>query len=71
MEEESSARLKMRSRGRFQIGASAKGVLKAVVLCEDSTKLVSLAKQLGDAKRIPQAKISGLFSRYQNVYGQL
>ncbi|MEY3889308.1 MAG: hypothetical protein RI931_430 [Actinomycetota bacterium] len=61
----------MRQHGVFSIGKNAKDALKAAVMCEDAAKSVWLAKQLGDPKRIPQDKIDALFSRYQNVYGQL
>jgi L-ribulose-5-phosphate 4-epimerase len=61
----------MRQHGVFSIGKNAKDALKAAVMCEDAAKSVWLAKQLGEPKRIPQDKIDALFSRYQNVYGQL
>jgi L-ribulose-5-phosphate 4-epimerase len=61
----------MRQHGVFTIGKDAKEALKAAVMCEDAAKSVSIAMQLGEPKRLPQDKIESLFSRYQNVYGQL
>jgi L-ribulose-5-phosphate 4-epimerase len=61
----------MRQHGVFSIGKNSKDALKAAVMCEDAAKSVWLAKQLGDPRRLTQDKIDGLFSRYQNVYGQL
>ena len=60
----------MSQHGVFTIGKDARASLKAAVMCEDVAKTVSIAKQLGEPKRLPQATIDALFNRYQNVYGQ-
>jgi len=61
----------MKQHGVFTIGDSAKDALKAAVMCEDNAKSAWIAEQLGGGIAIPQADIDSLFSRYQNVYGQL
>lgn len=61
----------MKQHGVFTIGDDAKDALKAAVMCEDAAKSAYLAAQLGDAKPLAQADVDALFSRYQNVYGQL
>lgn len=61
----------MKQHGVFTIGDDAKDALKAAVMCEDAAKSAFLAAQLGDAKPLAQADVDALFSRYQNVYGQL
>lgn len=61
----------MRQHGVFTIGKNSKDALKAAVMCEDAAKSVAIAMQVGEPKRLPQEKIESLFSRYQNVYGQL
>jgi L-ribulose-5-phosphate 4-epimerase len=61
----------MRQHGVFTIGKSGKDALKAAVMCEDAAKSVSIAMQVGEPKRLPEATIDTLFNRYQNVYGQL
>lgn len=61
----------MKQHGVFTIGKDAKSALKAAVMCEDAAKSVHLAMSLGGGIEIPQDKIDALFSRYQNVYGQL
>jgi L-ribulose-5-phosphate 4-epimerase len=61
----------MRQHGVFTIGKSGKDALKAAVMCEDAAKSVSIAMQVGEPKRLPEATIDALFNRYQNVYGQL
>jgi L-ribulose-5-phosphate 4-epimerase len=61
----------MQNHGVFTIGSDAEAALKSAVMCEDNAKSVWLAKQLGPLAPIPQASIDSLFSRYQNVYGQL
>jgi L-ribulose-5-phosphate 4-epimerase len=61
----------MRQHGVFTIGKSGKDALKAAVMCEDAAKSVSIAMQVGEPKRLPNAIIDALFNRYQNVYGQL
>lgn len=59
----------MSQHGVFTIGKDAKASLKAAVMCEDVAKTVTIAKQLGEPKRLPQEVIDRLFDRYQNVYG--
>lgn len=61
----------MQQHGVFTIGSSAKDALKAAVMCEDNAKSAFIAQQLGGGIPIPQADVDALFSRYQNVYGQL
>ena len=61
----------MRQHGVFTIGKNGKDALKAAVMCEDAAKSVSIAMQVGEPQRLPDAVIDALFNRYQNVYGQL
>lgn len=61
----------MKNHGVFTIGSTAKAALKAAVMCEDNAKSALLAEQLGGGKPIEPAHVDSLFSRYQNVYGQL
>jgi len=61
----------MQQHGVFTIGSSAKDALKAAVMCEDNAKSAFVAAQLGGGIPISQADVDALFSRYQNVYGQL
>lgn len=61
----------MKQHGVFTIGNSAKDALKAAVMCEDNAKSAWIAEQLGGGIEISQPDIDSLFSRYQNVYGQL
>jgi L-ribulose-5-phosphate 4-epimerase len=61
----------MKNHGVFTIGTSAKDALKAAVMCEDNAKSALLAEQLGGGEPISQSHVDSLFSRYQNVYGQL
>ena len=61
----------MKQHGVFTIGKDAKAALKAAVMCEDVAKSAWLAESLGGGLPIAPDKVSSLFSRYQNVYGQL
>lgn len=61
----------MKQHGVFTIGQDAKAALKAAVMCEDAAKSAFLAQQLGGASPLPKEAVDSLFSRYQNVYGQL
>ncbi len=61
----------MQQHGVFTIGKDAKDALKAAVMCEDNAKSAFIAEQLGGGIQIPQPHVDALFSRYQNVYGQL
>ena len=61
----------MKQHGVFTIGKDAKDALKAAVMCEDNAKSAFIAQQLGGGLPIAQADVDALFSRYQNVYGQL
>jgi L-ribulose-5-phosphate 4-epimerase len=61
----------MKQHGVFTIGSDAKDALKAAIMCEDNAKSAFIAEQLGGGQPIPQAQVDALFSRYQNVYGQL
>ena len=61
----------MKQHGVFTIGKDAKDALKAAIMCEDNAKSAFIAEQLGGGQQIPQAQVDALFSRYQNVYGQL
>ena len=60
----------MAQHGVFTIGTSAKGAVKAAVMCEDVARTLHLASQLGPVARLPQEAIDQLYDRYQNVYGQ-
>jgi L-ribulose-5-phosphate 4-epimerase len=60
----------MRNHGVFAIGPSARGAVKAAVMCEDIARTVLLARTLGEPTRLPQDDIDALYDRYQNVYGQ-
>ena len=61
----------MKQHGVFAIGANAREALKAAVMCEDAAKSAYLALSLGGGIRIEQSDVDSLYSRYQNVYGQL
>jgi L-ribulose-5-phosphate 4-epimerase len=61
----------MKQHGVFTIGTDAKDALKAAIMCEDNAESAFIAEQLGGGLPIPQAQVDALFSRYQNVYGQL
>ena len=61
----------MKQHGVFTIGKDAKDALKAAVMCEDNAKSAFIAQQLGGGLPIAQPDVDALFSRYQNVYGQL
>ena len=61
----------MKQHGVFTIGKEARDALKAAVMCEDNAKSAFIAEQLGGGIAIDQADVDSLFSRYQNVYGQL
>lgn len=61
----------MKQHGVFTIGKDAKAALKAAVMCEDVAKSAWLAESLGGGLPIQPDKVASLFSRYQNVYGQL
>jgi L-ribulose-5-phosphate 4-epimerase len=61
----------MKQHGVFSIGSDAKDALKAAIMCEDNAKSAFIAEQLGGGIAIPQPQVDALFSRYQNVYGQL
>lgn len=60
----------MRSHGPFTIGRTAKAAVKSAVMCEEVSRAVFLAAQLGELVRIPDEAIDSLFHRYQHVYGQ-
>jgi L-ribulose-5-phosphate 4-epimerase len=60
----------MRSHGVFTIGPTAKGAIKAAVMCEDVARTVHLARTLGTPVPLAQEEIDALYDRYQNVYGQ-
>jgi L-ribulose-5-phosphate 4-epimerase len=61
----------MKQHGVFAIGADAKEALKAAVMCEDAAKSAYLALSLGGGIQLERSDIDSLYSRYQNVYGQL
>lgn len=61
----------MKQHGVFTIGKDARAALKAAVMCEDVAKSAWLAESLGGGIPIEADKVASLFSRYQNVYGQL
>ena len=60
----------MRNHGPFTIGRTAKAAVKSAVMCEEVSRAVFLAAQLGELVRIPDEAIDSLFHRYQHVYGQ-
>ena len=61
----------MKQHGVFAIGKDARKALKSAVMCEDVAKSAWIAESLGGGIPIPQPQVDSLFSRYQNVYGQL
>jgi L-ribulose-5-phosphate 4-epimerase len=61
----------MQQHGVFTVGKDAKKALKSAIMCEDVAKSAWIAESLGGGLAIPQPQIDSLFSRYQNVYGQL
>lgn len=61
----------MKQHGVFTVGKDAKKALKSAIMCEDVAKSAWIAESLGGGLPIPQPQIDSLFSRYQNVYGQL
>jgi L-ribulose-5-phosphate 4-epimerase len=65
-----SSAVLMRNHGVFAIGSSARGAVKAAVMCEDIARTVLLARTLGEPTRLDQDDIDALYDRYQNVYGQ-
>jgi L-ribulose-5-phosphate 4-epimerase len=60
----------MRSHGVFTIGATARGAVKAAVMCEDAARTVHLARAHGSVTPLPQDQIDALYHRYQTQYGQ-
>jgi L-ribulose-5-phosphate 4-epimerase len=60
----------MKNHGVFSIGKDALSAVKAAVMCEDVAKTVWIAQCMGKVKKIKQADIDSLYSRYQNKYGQ-
>ncbi len=60
----------MRSHGVFTIGATARGAVKAAVMCEDAARTVHLARVHGELTPLPQDQIDALYDRYQTQYGQ-
>nr|WP_229716086.1 L-ribulose-5-phosphate 4-epimerase [Mangrovihabitans endophyticus] len=60
----------MRQHGPFTIGTTAKDAVKAAVMCEDVSRTLHLATQLGPVARLDPADVDRLYERYQNVYGQ-
>jgi L-ribulose-5-phosphate 4-epimerase len=60
----------MRAHGVFTVGASARGAIKAAVMCEDVARTAYLARALGPLEVLDAGQIDALWERYQNVYGQ-
>jgi L-ribulose-5-phosphate 4-epimerase len=60
----------MGNHGVFTVGADEKAAVKAAVMCEDVTRTVHIARQLGTPISIRQADIDAFYARYQNAYGQ-
>ena len=60
----------MRSHGVFTVGSTARGAVKAAVMCEDVARTIHLARQLGEPLAIAPEDVDALHERYQNVYGQ-
>jgi len=60
----------MKNHGVFTVGKDARSAVKAAVMCEDVAKTMWIAQTMGKIKRIEQASIDSLYSRYQNIYGQ-
>jgi L-ribulose-5-phosphate 4-epimerase len=60
----------MSGHGPFTIGVDARAAVKAAVMLEDVARTVSMARQLGELRRLDQRDIDSLFDRYQNVYGK-
>ena len=61
----------MKNHGVFTIGKDASAAVKAAVMCEDVAKTTWIAKTMGVIQEIRPEDIERLFSRYQNVYGQV
>lgn len=66
-----SSAVLMKQHGVFSVGKDARKALKSAVMCEDVAKSAWIAESLGGGIAIPQPEVDSLFSRYQNVYGQL
>lgn len=60
----------MQNHGPFTVGADARAAVKAAVMLEDVARTVHIARQLGEPIAIPEADVTSLYDRYQNVYGQ-
>jgi L-ribulose-5-phosphate 4-epimerase len=61
----------MQNHGPFTVGVSVKDAVKAAVMVEDVAQTVHLARSQGEIKPIPPETIDALYTRYQNVYGQV
>ncbi|WP_232668137.1 L-ribulose-5-phosphate 4-epimerase [Pseudonocardia sp. TRM90224] len=60
----------MANHGVFSVGADPRAAVKAAVMCEDVARTTHLARQLGPLVPIPEAEVTALHDRYQQVYGQ-
>jgi L-ribulose-5-phosphate 4-epimerase len=60
----------VQNHGPFTVGPSARGAVKAAVMCEDVCRSVHIARQLGELVPISDADVRSLHNRYQNEYGQ-
>jgi L-ribulose-5-phosphate 4-epimerase len=60
----------MRSHGVFAVGPTARGAVKAAVMCEDAARTVHIARLHGDPQPLSQDQVDALYQRYQQDYGQ-
>ncbi|MDY5152870.1 L-ribulose-5-phosphate 4-epimerase [Actinobaculum suis] len=60
----------MQNHGPFTIGADATAAVKAAAMVEEVARTVHIARQGGELIPIDSEKITQLYNRYQNVYGQ-
>jgi L-ribulose-5-phosphate 4-epimerase len=60
----------MRSHGVFTVGPTARGAVKAAVMCEDAARTVHLARVLGAPEPLAASQVDALHRRYKDHYGQ-
>lgn len=71
LQESRSSAVIMKNHGVFTIGENAQAAVKAAVMCEDVAKTTWIAKTMGVIQEIRPEDIDHLYTRYQNVYGQI
>ncbi|MHA3019517.1 L-ribulose-5-phosphate 4-epimerase [Mycobacterium sp. BMJ-28] len=65
-----SAAVLMQNHGPFTIGPDPTSAVKAAVMLEDVARTAYISRQLGSPTELSAPVITGLYERYQNVYGQ-